>query len=65
MSFLVTDTGFFEYMYLFLNSQYSRLCQKTTKNTGKHDAERFFGSQNLKIKKHTQQRIAHYIREYT
>ena len=35
--FLVTDTGFFE--FLFLNSQYSRLCSKTQE---KNAAGRYF-----------------------
>ena len=43
ISFLVTYTGFFE--YLFLNSQYSRLYPKTTKNTGKtHCREAFLAA---------------------
>ena len=41
ISILVTYMGFFK--YLFLNSQYSRLCPKTTKNTGKtHCREAFW-----------------------
>ena len=50
ITFLVTYTGFFE--HLFLNSQYNRLCPKTTKNTGKTHIS-FVGSQNVKIQKHT------------
>ena len=41
ISFLVTDTNFSD-EYLFLNSQYSRLCQKTTKNTGKTHCRKVF-----------------------
>ena len=55
ISFLLTDTDSFE--YLFLNSRYSRLGPKTSKNTGKTHCREFFGSQNLKTQKHVQQRI--------
>ena len=41
ISILVTDTGFFE--YLFLNSEHSRLLSlKLPKIQEKHTAERFF-----------------------
>ena len=51
MSYLVTDTDFFEHP--FFNSRYSKLCPKTTKNTGKTQQRGYFGSQYLKIQKHS------------